>query len=198
MNYIAIDRDRMLILWKHPSYKVLANLAWIECQNSTVCIMPINIAMLESFTYMEKMMLFKNTFQQDYVPNHITIASHIYELCNSRQIIDAVGWEVESQAGYVGECSASCYKYIKGASRPQRLAELFSIEGWLSGVDNTISNTPIVKNQPIVARKLAPNAGLLSTGTSTAPSNETAPVSAKPSPTRANKDGSPVIVTQWG
>ncbi len=198
MNYIAIDRDRMCILWKHPSYKLLANLAWIECQSSTVCIMPIDIAMLESFTYLEKLMLFKNTFQQEYVPNHITINSHIYELCNDRQIVDAIGWEVESQAGYVGECSASPYKYIKGSSRPQRMAELFIVEGWLSGVNRDITNTPIVKNRPSTARKLAPNAGLLPTGSNTPQADKTPQVAASASTTKLNTDGTPIIVTQWG
>lgn len=62
--YVAIDRERMIFLWKHSSYKVLTNLAWLGCTNNATCIIPSGSPWAFSdFTVMELQLLIKNSNQ---------------------------------------------------------------------------------------------------------------------------------------
>lgn len=126
--YILIDLEKMLLLHKHDDLDVICNLAWIECQNVSYCIFPLDDATgFRNFTFMELRLLYKNVTGRE-SPNkwpRLNLIQILFDLCIRLPECDVVGFEVELQAEYVQEFSPLKWRYIKGARRPGEGKELF-------------------------------------------------------------------------
>lgn len=143
--YVAIDRSTMTFAWKHRSYTVLANLAWIERQNCGVCIVNLDMGLLAGFTPMERELLYKNTFELNYVVNHIPLAAHLLDLYRSYKEFCVVEWEVEAQAAKIKECDTN-YRYVKGSVTPRKVNKLFKPDSPIAPINHNIKLVTVTAN----------------------------------------------------
>ena len=141
--YIAIDRDRMVILWKNHSYKSLCDVAWIE-RRGCVCIVPMDITMLTTFTAMERNLLFRNTFNVDYF-GMISVESHIFDLCGRWGEANINEYYAESQAATIKENDPDYWQYAGPAIRPIKLAAETLPLYLQSTVNPNVVNIPLPK-----------------------------------------------------
>jgi len=127
--YILIDRERMVLLHKHASLYVLADVAWIECHNSAYCIFGVDDATgFRDFTDMELRMLYHNITGLDYGNrfNRTQLLQILYDLTSRISESDINAVEAERQAEHVAEGDERKWIYVRGAKRPAEKPDLFA------------------------------------------------------------------------
>ena len=125
--YILIDCEKMRILYKHKKPEVVANLGWIECQNSSYHIFDIfDTTGLRYFTNMELSLLYKNTTNEK-APKvtRNELLKLLLECAINFNESDVNPFEVDVQASLIGENETEKWKYIKGSNCPATEMGLF-------------------------------------------------------------------------
>lgn len=125
--YILIDRQQMAITHKHSDRVVLAKLSWIECTNAGATISLSNArTLLDMFTASELKLLYKNATGAELKGYANSLAQAVLDVAKRMPETDAVLAEVTSQANMIMDGDKSCYRYVRGAMKPEELPGLFT------------------------------------------------------------------------
>lgn len=124
--YYTIDKSRLLVLHKHPSFVVVAALAELEVPESAYAVTQLdNERRLYTFTEMELAGLYRNTTGAEPTHTGNQLRKLILELASRLPETDARFLELEKQCEYATAHPADGpYRYVLRASRPQRVTEL--------------------------------------------------------------------------
>lgn len=129
--YVSIDRENLRFLHKHPEYLVVSDLVHIEAPHVTTWVLPFETGSeLKGWTDLELRMLYQNTTGERVADNHsrsqlqILLAVVVQRL----PVTDVNRFELGRQAAYIGDSNETPYKYVKGATRPGKAAELFPLK----------------------------------------------------------------------
>lgn len=124
--YVLIERDRMVLLHKHNNLFTLADVAWIECQNSAYSIFGVDDATgLREFTDMELGLLYKNITGVDHSLKRLQLIQVIYDLIQRVPESDIDPIEADYQCGHVTEGDERKWLYVRGARKPAQKPDLF-------------------------------------------------------------------------
>ena len=128
--YVSIDCDNMRFLHKHHDVTVVCNLVHIEAPHVVICVTPYDIpSFLEDFTDMELLMLYRNTTGHDHTSHSgSALRAVLAELAERLPVTDVNAFEVERQAAFIPEGNEEPMKYVRGATRPGKPAELFPLQ----------------------------------------------------------------------
>jgi len=126
--YVLINRDEMTIPHKHQSFRVLADLAWIEIKNNNYHIVPVESeASFVEFTPMELEMLYRNiTNSEPPKVSKMQLVRVIFSLVDKIKETQATEFEAETQAAKVTEDSDANWFYVFGSFAPGKKNGLFS------------------------------------------------------------------------
>lgn len=131
MMYVLINRDIMKLLHKHEDPAILANLAWIEARDASICIFPIdypgNGGGLQQFTELELSLLFKNsTWYDRELSGRNNLMDALVLVIEDIPEADVFKYELDAQAEFVKDGNVKSYRYVKGSNRPAIIKELFN------------------------------------------------------------------------
>lgn len=124
--YYTIDRSRLLVLHKHPSFVVVAALAELEVPDNAYTVTTLDIERrLYTFTELELANLYRNTTGAQPTHTGNQLRKLILEVAHRLPETDVRLVEVEKQCEYATARPADGpYRYVRGASRPHRASEL--------------------------------------------------------------------------
>lgn len=130
--YVAIDRENMGLLWAHPSYEVLLDMAHLEadCAVHVVSIVnPLYYKPFGSFTDLELRLLFENTTGSKYEGrNYDLLQAVCCALAMRLPVLDVNLTELRVQASKVTEEYSGLYRYVKGSREPKLIEDgLFGV-----------------------------------------------------------------------
>lgn len=153
--YVSIDCDNMKFLRKHPDLPSIANLAWIENQDTSMCISSITDAgIFRDFTLMELQMLYRNTTKlephQDVTEEQLS--QILYDIAERLPEADIRVFELDIQARFVKEGDLGPYQYCKGATKPSSKIKLFGPEFITANKDLTEELSALAGKTPAVDR----------------------------------------------
>lgn len=126
--YILIDLNQMAITHKHSDRRVLAHLSWIECTNAGLTMSLTSIRPLQDFTTSELKLLYKNATGAELKGYANALAQAVLDVAKRMPDTDAVLAEAEAQATCVQDGDKSCFKYVRGATKPEGLLGLFEAD----------------------------------------------------------------------
>lgn len=125
--YIAVDKQKMRIIYKHTKMKVLTDLTWLEYPEVAV---GIHSAAVENdfsrYTDMEVRMLYQNTTQE--ATKGLTRSQMVTTLLRIVESLPDVlvnERELHHQCRAVGEREKTRYLYSPGMAHPQIMSKLF-------------------------------------------------------------------------
>lgn len=126
--YISVDRAKMVFLYKHEKYNVICDLAWIQNQDASLWVFPIDKEGFNDFTNMEMILLMGNGHAPDFVKSwdRNRLITALCEKANALQEEDVWVYELEKQAKHIPETNGDRYQYVKGANRAVIVGKLFS------------------------------------------------------------------------
>jgi hypothetical protein len=129
--YICIDRDNMQFLAKHQNNVCLSHLANIEAAHVSVLIAPCDEPRdFMLLTDLELRLLFKHVTGNDPQTAHRPLMlAHCVALAQQVPEREINAFEVEVQSNSIpDDDKTGRYRYVPGATRPQRCADLFEPE----------------------------------------------------------------------
>lgn len=126
--YITLDADRMLFICKHPDFEVVCNLAYIYCYNNAYHIFDIESHIpYQEFTRTELELIYRQLAIDEIMPSSgVDIKNAIMGITQGFPVTDCNAWEVQSQANYVEKNEGPNYTYVKGATTPAILSDLYA------------------------------------------------------------------------
>lgn len=126
--YIAINRERMVLLHKHSDINVLADLVWLESIDDYT-IDPIDtVKWLRGYTDLELKLLYRNISGNDHSVTRSQLLQIIDDIVARVTPTPVNKGELERQCDYVQRCTdtEARWLYVHGASRPAQKSELFN------------------------------------------------------------------------
>jgi hypothetical protein len=147
---VVVNKEKMTLLYRHTSRKVLADICWIESEHFHLCVFEDdNKDAYEQFTALELHMLHEslcgtkpNTF---YRPS---VVAAIMALAVRVEPLKVNMFEVATQACYISAKDKGHYKYAPGQSKAVEQDELFEREGCRATLVEPITETEVVVSRP--------------------------------------------------
>lgn len=126
--YVSIDRENLKFLHKHEDVHVVCNLVHIEAPNVPICVTHYSGHFLSDFTDMELKMLYRNTTSSDHTSHSgNALRAVLADPADRLPVSDVNKFELDRQAASIPEDNGEPLKYVKGATRPGKVAELFPL-----------------------------------------------------------------------
>lgn len=156
--YYTIDKSRLLVLHKHPSFVVVAALAELEIPDAAYAVTQLDCERrLYTCTEMELAGLYRNLTGAEPTHSGNQLRKLILELATRLPETEVRFLELEKQCEYAtAHPTDGPYRYVFMASRPQRVPEL------APGLTTTASGEPAAVLASFVVPKAAPPAQVLS------------------------------------
>lgn len=151
--YVVINKEKMTLLYRHTSKKVLADICWIESEHFHLCVFEDTHAeAYEQFTAMELHLLHKSLCGIDpatyYRPS---VIAAIIALAVRVEPLKANMFELASQAAAITDMNKGFYKYIPGQLDAEELNELFEREGCRATLAEPLHEAPVVVYTSFIA-----------------------------------------------
>lgn len=161
--YVSIDLENLIFLHKHEDVMVVCNLVHIEAPHVEVCISSCcGQTFLSNFTEMELRALYCNTTNADKVSYSAKeLRAILVDIAERLPVADVVKFELDRQAELVPEGSIDPLKYVKGATRSGKPAELFPLQASRSPNEEKIAASAArAAVQPAARKERAPTPAL--------------------------------------
>lgn len=124
--YILIENDRMVLLHKHTDFRIVADLAWIECRDCSCAIFKVDDAHgLKEYTDLELRTLYQNITGQDIKLQRRQLQQVLVDLIARIPETKVRELEVQQQVERIPEDDTGKWLYVYGAKRPAQKPDLF-------------------------------------------------------------------------
>jgi hypothetical protein len=156
--HVLINKDRCVFLGKHQDENALLNLSWLESPNTACAVLKCDVQFeLDTLTDYELKHLYRNTCGVDHIGfSRDALLTVVHELLQRMPESDFDKHELQSQCNSVDRLDLSCYKYVKGSTKPEKLVDLFEpdpviVARNLENESAAVAAAPLVKQQYIDA-----------------------------------------------
>lgn len=139
--YLNIDCEAMRFVHKHPDFRVVANLEFIELQGKHVHTTSIESERFDLYTEAELQLLYKNMTGATHTPHHGDALRAVLRVLAQRYpVTDVDAFEADRQAAYLEAARTPRpgnppfpkgyvfpkHQYVKGAKLPQIVTDLWA------------------------------------------------------------------------
>lgn len=144
--HIVINKERMTLLYRHTSKKVLADISWIESEHFHLYVCDESLAeSYECFTAFELMLLHKSLCGENPTTAfRPSVIGAIMELVVRVEPLKVNMFELATQAAGIKAADKGFYKYAPGQPRALEVEELFEREGCRATLAEPLREVPVM------------------------------------------------------
>jgi len=185
--WINIDLDNMRVVHKHQNKDVLRNLSWIELQCASACIACGDAVAMSKFTALELQRLYEGMTGHKLLTYANHMARVVADACMRMPETDADFASSQEQRLKVTANDTRRYRYVKGASKPEHMPDLFMPESLTAERNQDLEGNTTYAAAPTAP----PRPQWQPTAADQAAAGAIAPAPAAPRQPRAPSDGTP-------